>query len=70
MPANEIFVQRLPNMHSKVQYFRSVIPDLPIALCKNCHHFFHEEDFEFHVLQQKTCPFCRIIVDTSEPEPE
>ena len=22
----------------------------------------HEEDFEFHVLQKKTCPFCRVAV--------
>jgi intraflagellar transport protein 122 len=70
MPSSEVFVRRLPDTRSKVQYYRSVIPDLPITLCNNCHHFFHEEDYEFHVLQQKTCPFCRILVEPAEAEPE
>lgn len=43
MPKNEVFIRKFPNSRSKVQYFRSIIPDLPIALCDNCAHFFHEE---------------------------
>ena len=39
-----------------------MIPDLPITLCPHCNHFFHEEDYEFHILQKKNCPFCRVAV--------
>jgi hypothetical protein len=40
--------------------FKSVVPEIPIVLCTNCNHFFHEEDFEFASLQKKECPFCKV----------
>merc|ERR1711998_360323 len=40
------------------RYYRSLIPEVPIALCPSCNHFFNEDDFEFEVLQKGGCPFC------------
>jgi intraflagellar transport protein 122 len=58
MKREEVFVRRWEQSKvMKFQYFRSVIPDLPITLCPHCNHFFHEEDFEFHALQKKNCPY-------------
>ena len=37
-----------------------MVPEIPIVLCTNCNHFFHEEDFEFASLQKKECPFCKV----------
>lgn len=65
MKKEEVFIRKFPNAALPIKYFRSVIPDLPIVMCHHCLHFFHQEDFEFHVLQKKTCPFCRSNVETS-----
>ncbi len=70
MKSEEVFIRKWPNNSLPTQYYRSVIPDLPIILCSNCNHFFHEEDYEFHVLQKNQCPFCRITVNKTKDEEE
>jgi intraflagellar transport protein 122 len=63
MKREEVFIRKWEQSAAmKYQFFRSVIPDLPITLCPHCNHFFHEEDYEFHILQKKSCPFCRVAV--------
>mmetsp|Transcript_40077 Transcript_40077/g.89958 ORF Transcript_40077/g.89958 Transcript_40077/m.89958 type:complete len:1284 (-) Transcript_40077:23-3874(-) len=42
-----------------VKFYRSMIPELSIALCADCCHFFHQETWELEFLQNKCCPFCR-----------
>jgi len=66
MPKNEIYVRNWGTKHVSCQFFRTLIPDVPIALCTTCNQFFHEEDYEFHVLQKKACPFCRTSVDVED----
>lgn len=73
MREEEVFVRHLPAAVAPYEFYRSVIPDLAIKLCETCQHFFHEEDYEFHVLQYKCCPFCRTPVvgamaEGEEPE--
>lgn len=68
MDSREVFVRHLPGNFNEYQYFRSIIPDVPIHMCDNCQQFFHEEDFEFHVLQKGNCPFCRKKVVIVEDE--
>jgi len=70
MPKSEVFVltwetKALPN-----KYYRNLIPDLPISLCQVCNHFFHQEDYEYHVLQKSACPFCRTAVEVEEDPSE
>eukprot|EP01061_Rhynchopus_euleeides_P016277 TRINITY_DN27556_c0_g1_i1.p1 TRINITY_DN27556_c0_g1~~TRINITY_DN27556_c0_g1_i1.p1 ORF type:complete len:1234 (+),score=571.29 TRINITY_DN27556_c0_g1_i1:232-3933(+) len=48
----------------RLAYYRNVVPDLPVVLCKSCNHFFHEDDYEFEVLKTGGCPFCRAKVAT------
>ncbi len=62
MNKSEVFVVRYNTRALATRYYRSVIPGLPITFCAHCKHFFHEEDFEFHVLQKQQCPFCRVHV--------
>jgi WD40 repeat protein len=43
----------------RMRYFKNVLPEIGIALCPECNHVFHEEDFEFACLRDGGCPFCR-----------
>jgi len=64
MKREEVFVKRWAQSPAvRCQFYRSVIPDVPITLCPHCNHFFHEEDYEFHGLQHRRCPFCRAPAD-------
>eukprot|EP01137_Pigoraptor_chileana_P031284 Opistho-2@18911 len=58
MHKSEVYVKRWPEP-LRYQYFRSVMPDVAIAMCPSCFHFFHADEYEFVVLQRKACPFCR-----------
>jgi intraflagellar transport protein 122 len=68
LKSEEVFIRSWPNQSLPTQYYRTVIPDLPIVLCSTCNHFFHEEDYEFHVLQKNQCPFCRAAVNKHSEE--
>jgi len=46
------------------QYFRNIIPDISVTMCKSCYKLFHSEDFEQLVLQYDHCPFCRAKQDS------
>jgi len=63
MKKQEVFTRPWPTGRTGSQYFKSMIPDIPISSCSHCRHFFHQEDFEFHVSQKKCCPFCRSHVE-------
>jgi len=63
MKKHEVFARPWPTGRTGHQYFKSMIPDIPIASCSHCRHFFHQEDFEFHVSQKKSCPFCRAHIE-------
>jgi len=41
------------------------MPDVPVVMCNSCNHFFHEEDWEFAVMQKKACPYCGSPIDSS-----
>jgi len=66
MPKEEVFIVQWPTQAAPTKYYRVSVPDVPIAHCKKCNHFFHEEDYEFHVLQHGSCPFCRTPVQSAE----
>jgi len=61
----QIFVSHWPRKTKPYRYFRNIVPEVPVLLCDNCQHFFHQEDFEAYVIRHNTCPFCRIVVDAS-----
>ena len=39
-------------------FYKNMIPEIGIALCPSCHHFFHEGDYEYSFLQKEECPVC------------
>lgn len=41
-------------------WYRNMMPDIPVALSKECGRFFNEEDFEFAYLHEKMCPYSRV----------
>merc|ERR1712232_763663 len=41
-----------------VRFYRSMIPEVAIAVCGSCGHFFHQETWELEFLQHKCCPYC------------
>merc|ERR1719188_2771088 len=41
-----------------IKFYRSMIPEVAIAVCGNCGHFFHQETWELEFLQNKCCPYC------------
>lgn len=55
----QVFVQKFSHPCERARFFRNMIPDVPVSLCACCNKFFHQEDFEFSVLQKGHCPFCR-----------
>ena len=68
---DEVFIYRWPSPGLRNQYFRLMLPDVPVILCASCNHLFHEEDFEFAVLQKLCCPFCRAEPPgSSQPTPD
>jgi intraflagellar transport protein 122 len=54
----DVFILASKDEAQKCRYFRNLLPEIGIALCQECCHFFHEEDFEFTVLRDGGCPFC------------
>lgn len=74
MPSEEIFIRHFPSTLMPYRYYRSIFPQLPIVMCSTCQNFFHEEGWEAHVLQNKSCPFCRtpqviegiVVVDSKD----
>lgn len=41
-----------------IKFYRSMIPEVAIAVCGVCGHFFHQETWELEFLQNKCCPYC------------
>lgn len=41
-----------------VRFFRSMIPEVAIAVCGACGNFFHQETWELEFLQNRCCPYC------------
>ena len=62
-PHTQVFIQQWPSKAIPCSFFKTMIPDVPISLCKACNKFFHQEDFEFAVLQKGHCPFCHSSLD-------
>jgi intraflagellar transport protein 122 len=63
MDASEVFVVQWGTNARPTEYYRNMLPDVPVVLCHNCNHFFHEEDWEFSVMSKGVCPFCRVKAD-------
>ena len=54
----DVFACRWPGQ-APTTWWRNMVPEIPIAQCGACNHFFHQEEWEFAVLAKGACPFCR-----------
>ncbi len=61
MPSTEVVVQTWPAPLAP-RYFRNVMPEIPVAHCASCLHFFDGDNFASAVLKAGACPFCRAKV--------
>lgn len=61
VPPEEVFIidGSKVSPHLPIQYYRLMIPDIPVTLCKVCGHFFHQETWELEFLKTGSCPFCK-----------
>jgi len=51
-----------------VRFYRSMIPEVAIAVCGTCGHFYHQETWELEFLQNSCCPYCgNKDIDTVRP---
>lgn len=41
-----------------IKLYRIMIPEVAVAVCGACGHFFHQETWELEFLQNKCCPYC------------
>ena len=65
MEKADVFVVKWPSPAVPLEFYRNMLPDVPVVLCHECNHFFHEEDWELSVMQKKGCPFCTSTSDGS-----
>ena len=65
MEASDVFIVKWPNSKLPWEFYRNMLPDVPLVLCHSCNHFFHEEDWEFEVMKKNACAFCRTEVDSN-----
>jgi intraflagellar transport protein 122 len=66
MDASEVYVVQWGTSARPTEYYRNMLPDVPVVLCHNCNHFFHEEDWEFATMSKGVCPFCRSSADGAD----
>jgi Zn finger protein HypA/HybF involved in hydrogenase expression len=43
---------------ARPRYFRNMLPEVALAACPHCAHFFHAEELELEVLKTDACPVC------------
>lgn len=65
MDKGDIFIVQWPCSSLPYEFYRNMMPDVPVVLCHGCNHFFHEEDWELAAMQKKVCPFCTCHADGS-----
>ena len=64
LSTSEVFIKQWP-LPLRFQYFKTLMPDLPISSCPSCYQLFHADDYELSILQRGCCPFCRSQVEST-----
>jgi intraflagellar transport protein 122 len=62
----DVYVKRWPTPGIRNQYYKLLMPEIPVILCTSCNHFFHEEDYEIASIAKNRCPICRAGTDKVE----
>ena len=59
MRRTEVFVCKPSSKNKRATFYKSMLPEIQVAISQPCHRFFHLEDFEFTYLSSRSCPFSR-----------
>eukprot|EP00282_Hemiselmis_andersenii_P015967 CAMPEP_0114129596 /NCGR_PEP_ID=MMETSP0043_2-20121206/11561_1 /TAXON_ID=464988 /ORGANISM="Hemiselmis andersenii, Strain CCMP644" /LENGTH=1170 /DNA_ID=CAMNT_0001222885 /DNA_START=82 /DNA_END=3591 /DNA_ORIENTATION=- len=59
LPPGEIIVQQSSCPGLRSRYYRLMMPDVGVVVCRSCSKMFNEELFELEYLKLGHCPFCR-----------
>eukprot|EP00743_Colponemidia_sp_Colp-15_P003978 GILK01004290.1.p1 GENE.GILK01004290.1~~GILK01004290.1.p1 ORF type:complete len:1251 (-),score=266.14 GILK01004290.1:264-4016(-) len=62
----EVFIVDYKSPAMQPRYFKTMVPEMPICMCKKCCRFFLQEDFEVSLAKANSCPFCR-AADPEKP---
>jgi len=60
MKREEVFCCKPIIAGMRMRFFKSMIPEIAVAVSQPCHRFFNEEDFEFVYLRDGVCPVSRL----------
>jgi intraflagellar transport protein 122 len=62
IPPQEVFIfdmtEKCPSLPKK--FYRLMMPELDLHLCKGCGHFFIQDEFDLAFLELEACPFCAL----------
>ncbi|OMJ73010.1 hypothetical protein SteCoe_28414 [Stentor coeruleus] len=69
IPPQEVFIfdmtSKCPSLPKR--YFRLMIPELDVIMCKECGHFFIQDEYDVVYLEMECCPFC-LFKDKTDDE--
>ncbi|KND02004.1 uncharacterized protein SPPG_02510 [Spizellomyces punctatus DAOM BR117] len=63
MERHAVFIRRWGKKCLRPEYYRMMLTDVPVVLCKTCQHFFLEDEWVYQILSKGCCSFCRAKVD-------
>lgn len=49
------------NPNYEIKYYKTMVPEIPLEVCKECCRFFILDEYEFEFLKTKKCPFCKTL---------
>lgn len=50
----------------EIKYYKNMMPDEPLKLCKYCFKFFLLDEYELALLDEKKCPFCKNVINVEK----
>lgn len=56
MDKNDVYIVQWPSPGVPWEFYRNMLPDVPVVLCHESNHFFHEEDWEVRGLASTPRP--------------
>jgi len=62
--SDEIYFVNLTKYCSSydITYYKNMLPDVPLKTCEHCNKFFILDEYEFALLEERACPFCKTPV--------
>jgi intraflagellar transport protein 122 len=58
VPPPEVIILRWPSP-LKYEFWRNLMPEIRVVNCDNCNKLYLAEELETHLIQHRSCPFCR-----------